>query len=71
MHEFRRQLAESVVCDTGSGCLQFCRELYNLAQDRCEMEDLATRYPERVRAMAWDWDAWNRRTGVIYGDAYP
>lgn len=30
-------------------------ELYNLTEDRCEQNDLADRYPERVRAMAERW----------------
>jgi arylsulfatase len=33
-------------------------ELYNLARDRSETDDLAARYPERVRAMAADWETW-------------
>ncbi len=27
-------------------------ELYNLAEDRCELNDLAEKYPERVKQMA-------------------
>ncbi|MBN1845550.1 MAG: arylsulfatase [Sedimentisphaerales bacterium] len=32
-------------------------ELYDLKVDRCEMNDLATRYPERVQSMAQRWEA--------------
>jgi arylsulfatase A-like enzyme len=41
-------------------------ELYNLAEDRCETNDLADVYPERVEAMAAEWEEWARRVGVIY-----
>lgn len=41
-------------------------ELYNLADDRCETQDLAGEQPERVAAMAAEWEAWARRVGVIY-----
>jgi arylsulfatase A-like enzyme len=41
-------------------------ELYNLAEDRCELNDLADKYPERVAAMAAEWDTWARRVGVIW-----
>ncbi len=41
-------------------------ELYDLAADRCETTDLAARHPERVAAMAADWETWARRVGVIY-----
>lgn len=40
-------------------------ELYNLAEDRCEMSDLAKRYPDRVKAMAAEWERWARRVQVI------
>ena len=33
-------------------------ELYNLAQDRCEIEDLASQHRERANDMAQDWFAW-------------
>ncbi len=32
-------------------------ELYNLKTDRCEMNDLAEKHPERARAMAEEWEA--------------
>ncbi len=41
-------------------------ELYNLADDRCEMHDLADTQPERVQAMAAEWEQWARRIGVIW-----
>ncbi|MGQ9763126.1 MAG: arylsulfatase [Thermogutta sp.] len=41
-------------------------ELYNLAEDRCEINDLAAKYPERVQAMAAEWERWARRVNVIY-----
>lgn len=41
-------------------------ELYNLAEDRCELKDLAEAEPQRVRSMAASWDAWARRVGVIW-----
>ncbi|MEM7313117.1 MAG: sulfatase-like hydrolase/transferase, partial [Planctomycetota bacterium] len=41
-------------------------ELYNLAEDRCEMNDLAKQQPERVAKMANDWEAWAKRVGVIW-----
>lgn len=41
-------------------------ELYNLAEDRCEMNDLAEQHPDRIKRMTSDWDAWARRVGVIW-----
>lgn len=41
-------------------------ELYNLAEDRCEMNDLAQKYPVRVKEMAADWEAWARHVNVIW-----
>ncbi len=40
-------------------------ELYDIADDRTEMHDLAAQQPERVQAMAAHWDAWARRVGVL------
>ena len=31
-------------------------ELYNLKVDRCEMNDLATQYPEKVKQMSQQWE---------------
>jgi arylsulfatase len=46
-------------------------ELYHLAEDRCETNDLARVHPERVEKMAAEWEKWARRVDVIYeaGDA--
>jgi len=41
-------------------------ELYNLAEDRCELTDLAASEPARVQAMSAAWEAWARRVGVCY-----
>jgi arylsulfatase A-like enzyme len=41
-------------------------ELYNLADDRCETNDLADQHPDRVQAMAAEWEQWARHVGVIY-----
>jgi len=41
-------------------------ELYNLAEDRCETNDLAEEHPDRVQAMASEWEQWARRVHVIY-----
>ncbi len=41
-------------------------ELYNLAEDRCELNDLAAVYPKRVEEMTSEWTAWARRVGVIW-----
>jgi arylsulfatase len=40
--------------------------LYNLTEDRCETDDRAAQDPERVRAMADQWQRWARRVQVIY-----
>jgi arylsulfatase A-like enzyme len=39
-------------------------ELYDLAVDRCETNDLAAKYPDRTAAMAEAWLAWARRVKV-------
>lgn len=39
-------------------------ELYNIEKDRTEMQDLAIQQPERMKAMAAEWDAWAKRVGV-------
>ena len=41
-------------------------ELYNLAEDRCELNDLADIHPEIVKAMITDWEKWARRVGVTW-----
>ncbi len=40
-------------------------ELYDLTADRTELNDLASSQPERVRAMAAQYDAWAKRCGVL------
>jgi len=39
-------------------------ELYDLAKDRTEMNDLASDQPERVKSMSAAWLAWAERTGL-------
>jgi len=41
-------------------------ELYNIAQDRCEMNNLADEEPERVKAMTAEWEQWARHVGVTW-----
>lgn len=41
-------------------------ELYNLTEDRCELNDLASKHPNRLQKMVADWDKWARRVGVIW-----
>jgi arylsulfatase len=50
-------------------------ELYNLANDRVELKNLAREEPDRVRRMREKWEAWARRSQVLpwiwkpaYGD---
>lgn len=40
-------------------------ELYDMAVDRTEMNDLAARQPERVRALAQAWETWAQRADVL------
>ncbi|MDR1864547.1 MAG: arylsulfatase [Bacteroidales bacterium] len=40
-------------------------ELYHLKQDRTEMHDVASQYPDRVKRMATLYEAWAERTLVI------
>ncbi|MCY2995197.1 MAG: arylsulfatase [Planctomycetota bacterium] len=40
-------------------------ELYNLATDRTEMNDLAAQQPARVQELAARWETWARRAGVL------
>ena len=39
--------------------------LYNLKNDRTELNDLAAKYPEKVVAMTKSWRQWATRTGVF------
>jgi len=40
-------------------------ELYDMAVDRTEMNDLATQQPERVKELSAQWEAWAKRVGVL------
>jgi arylsulfatase len=40
-------------------------ELYDLARDRTELNDLAAQQPQRVQEMAAQYEAWAARCGVI------
>jgi arylsulfatase A-like enzyme len=40
-------------------------ELYNLANDRSELNDLSAKYPERADAMAAKWQAYAERANVL------
>jgi arylsulfatase len=40
-------------------------ELYDMDADRSEMHDLAAKEPDRVKAMAAQWETWAHRVGVI------
>jgi len=46
-------------------------ELYNLARDRTEMQDLASREPKRVRDMTALYNQWAARCGVVEWDKLP
>lgn len=41
-------------------------ELYNISEDRCETNDVAEKHPERVEAMAREWEQWATRVGVTW-----
>jgi arylsulfatase A-like enzyme len=43
-------------------------ELYDMDADRTELNDLASKQPERVQAMAAQYDAWAKRCGVLDRD---
>jgi arylsulfatase len=40
-------------------------ELYDIAVDRTELDDLAAQHPDVVAGLARDWQAWADRVGVI------
>lgn len=40
-------------------------ELYNLSDDRTELENLVEVYPERADALGKEWHAWADRVGVF------
>jgi arylsulfatase A-like enzyme len=43
-------------------------ELYNLAADRCEMNNLAEKHPERLNSMIEQWEEWAKHVNVIWED---
>jgi arylsulfatase len=40
-------------------------ELYDLAVDRTEINNLAAQHPEKVRTLARAWDDWAQRADVL------
>ena len=46
-------------------------ELYNLAEDRTETNDLAEKYPEKVEEMKAKWEEWAERVKVYPLDNRP
>ena len=50
--------------NSGKPAKLFAWELYNIANDRAEMHDLAEAHPERVSDMADRWEAWADRARV-------
>jgi arylsulfatase A-like enzyme len=46
-------------------------ELYNMAGDRTELNNLAAKHPERVRAMEKLYEAWAKRCGIVPYDSLP
>jgi arylsulfatase A-like enzyme len=40
-------------------------ELYHLAVDRTELNNLATKHPDKVKTLAARWDEWAMRTNVL------
>ena len=44
-------------------------ELYDLAHDRVELNDLAAQQPERVKEMSAQWNEWAKRTHVLRSPA--
>ena len=45
-------------------------ELYNLRDDRTEMNDLSAKYPRRAADMIRQWESWARRTGVQFQTSF-
>ena len=62
-------VSEGELLDGGYGKWQNYKkgpwELYNMRNDRSEINDLAAQYPEKVKEMAAMWDAYAERTGVF------
>ena len=42
-------------------------ELYDLAADRTELNDVSKDHPDKARALADKWDAWAARVGGVEG----
>jgi arylsulfatase len=40
-------------------------ELYNLKKDRSETDNLAEKYPEKIKELSGKWYAWAKRCGVL------
>ena len=40
-------------------------ELYDISQDRSELNDLSSQYPQVVKELATEWDKWAQRNNVI------
>lgn len=45
-------------------------ELYDIASDRVEQHDLASRFPEKAAELAADYETWSARVGVIPWEEY-
>ncbi|WP_018968779.1 arylsulfatase [Rubritalea marina] len=45
-------------------------ELYNIAQDRTETNNLATKYPEKLKTLSAKWDSWAKRA-MVYPKTHP
>ena len=46
-------------------------ELYDLAADRTETDNLAPKQPEKVKELAAYWQAWAERVGVVPWERLP
>ena len=44
-------------------------QLYDLAQDRTEVDNVADQHPEIVQDLSRQWQAWAERVGVVPFDA--
>ena len=54
-----------LVCEAGRVDLPLEKwELYNMEEDRTEMNNIAAQHPQIVKKMAAMWNAWAERTGV-------
>ena len=41
--------------------------LFNISEDRSELNDIADQHPEKLKKMIKDWDQWAQRTGIKRG----